>query len=149
MRTLALMLLPLMNACGQPALEADDTGQAGPSPGVDAVEPSGLLILQEEKPGLLALTGGQLERDRNGCTIITNGKSTYLAVWPTGTRLATDAKSITVPHDRDGSSTYRYGAWSSFPGGALSDVDGRSDGFTAPGNKNCRGRGWAVSRSSE
>ena len=149
MRTLALMLLLFTNACGQPALQGNDAGRASPSLPADAAEPSGLLILDEEKPGLLALIGGRLERDRNGCTIITNGESTYLAVWPMGTRLATDSTSITVPNERDGSSTYRYGDWSRFPGGALSNVDGRSDGFTAPGNKNCRGRGWAVSRSSE
>jgi len=145
MRLIALFLLPLSQACGQPALPADNAVQASPSPPASAAAP-GLLILNEETPGLLALTSGRLERDQNGCTIITNGESTYLAVWPSGTELAADGKSILVPRERDGSTTYRYGVWASFPGGASSKVDGRSNGFRAPGNKNCRGEGWVVSR---
>lgn len=145
MRSIALLLLPFTQACGQPALQADNTVQASPAPPASAAAP-GLLILNEEKPGLLALTSGRLERDQNGCTIITNGESTYLAVWPLGTELAADAKSIIVPRERGGSTTYRYGVWASFPGGASSNVDGRSNGFRAPGNEDCRGKGWAVSR---
>jgi hypothetical protein len=126
-------------------LPADNAAQAKPSPSARAVAPSGLLILNQETPGLLALTSGRLKRDPNGCTIIANGKSTYLAVWPLGTELAADAGSIIVPRGRDDATVYRYGAWASFPGGALSNVDGGSDGFKSPGNEKCRGRGWAVS----
>lgn len=136
-----MMALPLLHACGQPPPQVENSGQENPT---GAAAASGLLIMSEEMPGLLASTSGRLERDPKGCTIITNGESIFLAVWPARTEAAADGSSITVPRGRNGSATYRYGEWATFPGGAVSNVDGGSKSFKASGNRNCSGKGWAV-----
>jgi hypothetical protein len=139
-RRAILLIAFFASACTQRS--ADQIANNQPAPAL--ADHTGLLVARARVPGHLSMASGVLKM-QDGCTVLDDGRTMYMLVWPAGTHFSPDRSAIVVAQDDGSIATYSLGSRVTLIGGGASQVDGGSTAYEAPGNAACKGPAWIVS----